>query len=123
MKKFLSGVVALIVFGYLGTFFGWWGLVLVAAIVGFVLQINGGLSFASGFIGGALFFGIYTYLLDSANESRLSSLMTEVLTFDPFWPTVLIGAVLGALGMLSGKYLRDVLLGEEKVPKYRGKYS
>ncbi|BDS10211.1 NfeD family protein [Aureispira anguillae] len=120
--KFFGAIGAIFLMGYLGTFIGWWGIALVAGIVGFVLQIQSGLSFFSGFLGGALFFGFYAYLLDSANESQLSTMMAEVLTFHPFWPTVAIGAILGGLGMLTGKYARDAFGGEQRAPKYRGKY-
>ena len=123
MIKFLGAIIAIFLFGYLGTFFGWWGIVLVAAIVGFAVQIHGGWSFLSGFLGGALFFGGYTYFLDSANSSQLSTMMEEVLTFNPFWPTVAIGGLLAGLGMLTGKYARDVFLGVEKKPKYRRRYK
>lgn len=122
MIKFLGGTVAIFLFGYLGTFFGWWGIVLVATIVGFAIQIHGGLSFLSGLIGGALFFGMYAYFLDSANGSQLSGMMTEVLSFNPFWPTVAIGGLLAGLGMLTGKYARDTFLGVETKPRYRGRY-
>ncbi|MCH2023145.1 MAG: hypothetical protein MK207_11770 [Saprospiraceae bacterium] len=122
MVKFCGSATSIFVFGYLGTFIGWWGLAIIATIVGFVFQMNGFKSFLSGFIGGGLFFGTYAFVLDAANESRLSSMMTELLQFDPFWATVLIGAFLGGLGMLCGKYLRDVISGEQKNVRYRGKY-
>ena len=34
MIKFLGGTVAIFLFGYLGTFFGWWGIVLIFHAVG-----------------------------------------------------------------------------------------
>lgn len=120
--KFFGSTLAVFVLGYLGAFIGWWGIALVAGIVGFAVQSHGSLSFLSGLLGGGLFFGLYAYLLDSANEGQLSTMMEEVLSFHPFWPTVLVGALLGGLGMLTGKYARDAFLGEQKVPKYRGKY-
>lgn len=122
MIKFLGGTVAIFLFGYLGTFFGWWGIALVAAIVGFAIQINGGLSFLSGLLGGALFFGVYAYLLDSANGSQLSNMMGQILPLNVFWTTVAIGGLLAGLGMLTGKYARDAFLGEQSKPKYRGRY-
>ena len=122
MIKFLGGTVAIFLFGYLGTFFGWWGIVLVATIVGFAVRIHGGLSFLSGLLGGALFFAAYTYLLDSANGSQLSGMMTEVLKFDPFLPTVAISGLLAGLGMITGKYARDTFFGVEAKPKYRRRY-
>lgn len=121
--KLLGSIVAIVILGYLGTFIGWWGIALIAGIVGFIAQIHGSLSFLGGFVGGALFFFIYTYSIDSANEGMLSSMMTEALKFNPFWPTVLIGALLGAMGMLTGKYARDVIFGEQRMAKYRGKYK
>jgi hypothetical protein len=123
MVKFWGSATAIFVFGYLGTFVGWWGLVVIAAIIGFIFQMHGFKSFLSGFIGGAVFFGTYAFILDAANESRLSAMMTELLKFDPFWPTVLIGAFLGGLGMLCGKYMRDVFSSDQKYIKYRGKYT
>jgi|GEM_PF-3092749 len=122
MKDILTGILAILVLGYLGTFIGWWGIAVVAAIVGFALQMHGGMSFLSGFVGGALFFGVYTYYLDSANEQILSTLIGEVVAFQPFLPTVLIGALLAAMGMLTGKYGRDAILGERREAKYRGRY-
>lgn len=122
MIKFLGGTAAVFVLGYLGTFIGWWGIALIAAIVGFATQIHGGLSFLSGLLGGALFFGVYAYLLDSANGSQLSSMMAEVLKFNPFLPTVAIGGLLAGLGMLTGKYARDAFFGVQTKPKYRGRY-
>ena len=68
MIQFWVSATAIFVFGYLGTFIGWWGLVVVAAIVGFIFQMQGFKSFLSGFIGGAVFFGTYAIILDVANE-------------------------------------------------------
>lgn len=122
MRNLLVGFLAVLLLGYLGTLVAWWGLALVAAFVGFALHEHGGVSFLSGFLGGALFFALYAYYLDSINKQQLSSMMTDVLQFNPFWPTVVIGGLLGGLGMLIGKYTHDIFWGEKKIPKYRGKY-
>lgn len=122
MKNILVGILAIFFLGYLGTFIGWWGIVIIAAIVGFVLQMHGGVSFLTGLLGGALFFGVYTYYLDTANEQILSSMLDGLIPVQPFWTTVLIGALLAAMGMLTGKYGRDAFMGERRVAKYRGKY-
>lgn len=123
MKKNLLGIFLVLVLGYLGSFIGWWGLIVIAAVVGFGLQLHGFQSFFSGLLAGGLFFGIYAYFLDYANQSQLSSKMAELLKFDPLIPTIIIGALLGGLGMLTGKYIRDLILGEQKKDRYRGKYS
>ncbi len=123
MKKYIYAIGLLVLLGYAGTFIGWWGLLIVAAVVGFVFQMHGLQSFLIGMIGGALFFGIYAYWLDLYNESQLSTKMAALLKFDAFLPTLLIGALLGGLGMLCGKYCRDLFFGEQKKNRYRGKYS
>lgn len=122
MTKFLIAVVSIVVLGYLGTFLGWWGIVLVAAMVGFAVQIHGGLSFLGGLLGGGLFFGIYINIIDQANEGQLSAIMSEMLPFNPFLVTVAIGGLLAAMGMLVGKYARDAFLGEQRNVRYRGRY-
>ena len=123
MKKNIYAIGLLLLLGYFGTFFGWWGLFVIALAVGFVLQLHGFQSFLSGLIGGVLFFGLYAYYLDFQNQSQLSTKMAALLKFDPFIPTLLIGGILGGLGMLCGKYCRDLILGEQKKNRYRGKYS
>ena len=122
MRNFLIGVIAIVLLGYFGGFTAWWGVALVALIVGFALPMHGGLSFSAGALGGSLFFGIYAMVLDSANASILSSKINQVFPFDTFVATVAIGALLGALGMISGKYLRDVVLGEPQKGKHRNRY-
>lgn len=123
MKKNIIGIVLILMLGYWGSFIGWWGLLVVAAVVGYGLQLHGFQSFISGLLAGGLFFGLYAYFLDYANQSQLSTKMTELLKFDPLIPTIIIGALLGGLGMLTGKYIRDLTLGEQKKDRYRGKYS
>jgi len=125
MAKFIVGIAAIVALGYLGGFIAWWGIALVAGIVGFVLQMHGALSFFSGLLGGGTFFGIYAYFLNTANDSILYNkmlLLFDSLPLEPFKLTILIGALLGALGMLTGKFLRDMLFGESKANKYRGRY-
>lgn len=121
MKSFFGGALAIVVFGYFGVIISWWGIIFVAIIVGAITQEQGGLSFFSGLLGGGIFYALYATILDNNNESQLSTMMAEVLNFNPFWPTVLIGAVLAALGMLIGKYGRDSLFGEKKIIRYRGR--
>lgn len=122
MKEFLGGIALTILLGYPSTWIAWWGIVLVGVLVGFAIHQYPSIAFGSGFIGGGLFFGIYAYWLDRQNGSQLSAMMTDVLQFDPFLATILLGALLAAMGTLTGKYARDLLLGERKVARYRGKY-
>lgn len=122
MGKFLIGLAAVIIFGYLGGLIAWWGIALIGAIVGFALQMNAGLSFLNGLLGGGIFTAIHCMVIDSANQSLLSTKMEVLLQFNPFAVAVLIGALLCAMGMVTGKYLRDATLGEVKKSRYRTRY-
>jgi hypothetical protein len=122
MRNFLIGVGAIIIFGYLGGFIAWWGIALVALIVGFALQMNGGLSFLSGLIGGSIFTAIHAIVINNANEGILVEKMNSLLGFDALIVTVLIGGLLSAMGCITGKYLRDSVLGEVKKSRYRTRY-
>ena len=122
MKEFLVGIVLTVLLGYPGSLLAWWGIVWVGLGIGLVLHRHALVAFGSGFLAGALFFGGYAYWLDQQNGQQLSAMMEQVLKFDPFLPTVLVGGLLAAMGTLTGKYARDVLFGERKVARYRGKY-
>ena len=122
MRNFLIGVGAIIIFGYLGGFIAWWGIALVALIVGFALQMNGGLSFLSGLIGGGIFTAIHAIVINNANEGILVEKMDSLLGFNALIATILIGGLLSAMGCITGKYLRDSVLGEVKKSRYRTRY-
>ncbi len=127
MGRFFIGLIAVATLGWLGSFIlPWWGIALVATIVGFALQMHGGLSFLCGFLSlGGLYF-IYANMINNANAGLLISKLAVIFGSSPralFWATVLIGALLGGLGMLSGKFGRDAILGpKEQMNRYRGKY-
>lgn len=89
-------------------------------VIGFVYQMHGFKCVISGGLAGAITFGIHIYIIDQQNASRLSKMMEEILKFDPFTTTILLGFLLGALGMMSGKYLRD-LFGVKKKDKFQRK--
>lgn len=122
IRNFFIGLAAILLFGYLGGFIAWWGIALVAMIVGFALQMKGGWSFLCGLLGGGGFYAIYCGIINSANNNILSDKMNIIMKFDTFWVTILIGALLGAMGMLTGKYMRDVATGEVQQGRSRSRY-
>lgn len=93
----------------------WWGVVAVVALVGFALQMGAWASFFAGLLSLGGFWTLHAYWLDSANEGALSAKIAEVLSLpDPSYlliATGILGALLGAFGMLSGKFFRDLLFG------------
>lgn len=123
MKEFFGGIVLTVLLGYLGSFIAWWGIVLVGVVVGFALHRHGGIALISGFLGGGLFYWGYAFGLDYQNNGQLSAMMAELFGgIDLMAPTVVLGALLCAMGTLTGKYAHDVVFGERKVSRYRGKY-
>lgn len=123
MKEFLSGIVLTVFLGYLGALIAWWGVVLVGVGVGFAIHRHGGIAWVSGFLGGGLFYWAYASWLDYQNNRQLSAMMAELFgDYALMLPTVLLGAILCSMGTLTGKYAYDLVFGERKVARYRGKY-
>lgn len=122
-NKFLLALLTLSVLGFLGGFVVWWGIALIALIVAAIFRLSfiGTVSF--GFIGGALSYWIQLFYINSLNENILADRLDELFPFNPILVSILIGALLAALGAICGKYTSDVLFGEVKKVKYRGKYK
>lgn len=120
MIEFLLSLIFSALIGFSLSYFIWWGMMIGAFVIGFVYQMNGFKCLFSGGFAGALTFGLHIYIIDHQNASRLSKMMEELLKFDPFVSTIFLGFFLGALGMLSGKYLRD-LFGVKKKDKFQRK--
>lgn len=93
----------------------WWGVVTVVALVGFALQMGAWASFFAGLLSLGGFWAVHAYWLDSANEGALSAMVASIFGLsDPMYllvASVVIAALLGAFGMLSGKFFRDLLFG------------
>ena len=129
--RFIVGLLLTALIGFALHYFmpwWWWSGVLVAAILGFALQIHGLLSFLCGFLALGLLWGGMAYWSDTLNESMLSTkiapLFKMATSTQLLIVTIVLGALLGGLSMLSGKSLRDIVSGPIKKPtkKYRGKY-
>ena len=120
MIEFLSSFILNALIGFSLSYFVWWGMMIGTFIIGFVYQMNGFKCLISGGLAGAFTFGLHIYIIDQLNASRLSKMMEELLKIDPFVSTILLGFSLGALGMMSGKYFRD-LFGIKKKDKFQRK--
>ena len=122
-RKFLMAFLALSALGFLGGFIAWWGIALIALILSafFRLPFLGTVVF--GFMGGAISYWIQLFYINSLNEDILVQKMNVLFPFNPTLVSILIGALLASLGAVCGKYTSDVLFGEVKKVKYRGKYK
>ncbi|MCP4438545.1 MAG: hypothetical protein GY810_06335 [Aureispira sp.] len=128
MGHFFIGLIALASLGWLGSFIlPWWGIALIAAIIGFALQMHGVLSFLCGILAtGGLYF-VHLNMINTANEGLLVSKIAVIFNIGSpsllFWISLLIGALLGGLGMLTGKYGRDAILGPKETGRRRYRTS
>lgn len=93
----------------------WWGVVAVVALVGFALQMGAWASFFAGLLSLGGFWTAHAYWLDSANKNILSTKIAQMFNLPEahylLIATGVVAALLGAFGMLSGKFLRDLLFG------------
>lgn len=124
-KNLLAAVAVIFILGNLCRFgLPWWTIAPFAAVTIFLLpQRSGFTAFFSGLIAGALVWGLAAFLADNANEGVLSSRVGELFQGagrgGMLGVTTLIGALLGALGALTGQMAVDMT----KTPKknYYGK--
>ena len=80
----------------------WWSIVIVAAIVGIIINEHAGKSFMFGFVGVFLLWGIAAYQIDAGNESILSTRVGEIFDANMIIVTALLGGLLGGMGALTG---------------------
>lgn len=131
--KFLMGALALAALTVLSHYLlPWWGFVLMAMLVGFVAKLSALPSFLCGFLTLLLVWGVQTWWIDAANEGVLLGRMAELLQMGSatrlWWITLLLGALLGGLAMLSGRWGYALLPGAEQSrsgsrSKYRNRFK
>jgi len=114
MRDILIGMFCILIFGGIAhQIFDFWIIVVVAAIVGALLQKSGATSFLIGFVGGAMLWGIVAYRLDSGNMGILSSRVGELLGgiggTGVLLATLLLGGILGGMGAMTGALGRNLL--------------
>jgi hypothetical protein len=113
--KFITSVFLTALLSFvLGLYLPWWSLAIAAFIVATLIFQKPAHAFLSGFLGLFLLWGIFTGIINSANEGILA---TRVATIFPLGGssfllmliTTLIGALVAGLSALSGRYLRYIL--------------
>jgi general stress protein CsbA len=113
MKYFL-GVLGIIILGFITqTFFAWWSIVLVAAIIGASIKLNNAQSYLMGFLGVFLLWGVYAAFRNNANDGILAGKMGVLFegigAFQVVLITALLGGIIGGFGALTGRLGRKLL--------------
>jgi hypothetical protein len=116
--RFLSGLLLNLIFAFILYWllpWLWWSAIIPALILGFGLQMKSWLSFLCGFLSVGLFWGIMSLWLSYSNNFILLEKIDSLLPFGSTNGTLIavsiLGAILGGLGMLSAKQLRDIISG------------
>lgn len=94
-----------------GLFLPWWGIAIIALLVGLLVKQVAGLSFLSGFLGVFLLWAALAWWIDIKNNSVLSERIANVLplggnSFLLIIVTGIVGGLVAGFAAMSGAYLR-----------------
>lgn len=112
--KFILQIILTAGLGYLAAqFLPFWGLAIVSVVVGFIFLYKNSLSsFLAGFIGAALLWGAYSFMIDGANQQLLSSQLGELFSISGsylVYATGWLGGMIGGIGGMTGTLARKML--------------
>jgi hypothetical protein len=104
---FLSGCT-----GYVGA--PWWLLAPLSGVVAFATPLSLRRTFLWGFVGGALSWLLAALMLHIPNEGilahRIGGMLGGLAPFGVLMLTAILGGLLGGLGAVSGRLLRDLIM-------------
>jgi hypothetical protein len=117
--KFIIQFLLISLFTYLGQFFlPWWGLFVTTAAVSSLISTKGFTTFLAGFIGVAVLWFLQIYLIDSANDSLLSTKVAAIFSLSSpmqlMLVSSLIGGICGGFAALTGKLFADIFKKKRK---------
>ncbi|MBL3655397.1 hypothetical protein [Fulvivirga sediminis] len=108
----LLQILALIIAGYIaGLFYPFWSMAILAFIIGFLFNLNGWVSFFSGFIAIFLLWGIHAFWIDYETSSQLTNKVAPLFSSNNYkliFITATIGGLVGAFSTLSGTFFRNL---------------
>lgn len=114
--KFIISVVLIALLGFaLGLYLPWWSIAIAGFLVAVLLFQKPALSFAAGFLGIFLLWGMITFFRSTSNEHILAH-RVSLLILKKDSPYLLmavsafIGGIVAAMGALSGSLLRKISL-------------
>ncbi len=103
MKFLLSIILTAMLSLLLQLFLPWWSVVIAAALVGTAIQLGRFQSFAGGFLGTAIVWWVYAWIIDMRNQSILSGKIAELFHLgSPLALILVCGLVAGLAGGLAG---------------------
>ncbi|MEM7102676.1 MAG: hypothetical protein AAF502_06025 [Bacteroidota bacterium] len=117
--KILFSVIIISLFAVATQFILPWWHIVPSAFLGAILvfQNHAVKSFVSGFIGIALFWGIFAGMLNNANDgilaTRISTLLGAGGPFNLVIATAFVGGILGGFGAMTGDLFRQMITNKK----------
>lgn len=114
IMKYLLGIIGIIVLGFVTqSFFAWWTIALVAALVGAWMKLNNFQSYLVGFLGVFLLWGAYAAFLNSGNEGilagKIGAMFGGLGAVQMVLVTAILGGIIGGFAALTGRLFRSLL--------------
>ena len=108
---------------YLPAFFPWWSIVIITFFTGLLYSENYFSQFLSGFIGVGTAWIFLLLSIDTSTNSILSNKIIELLNISSvnylIIYTSVLGGVIGGMGSISGKCLRDIFYKKKKERNFK----
>jgi hypothetical protein len=119
MKFGVSVLLIIIVSFAAGFYLPFWSVALVSFGVAAFIYQKPGMAWLTGFVSILLFWGLLAFLIDTQNDSILSTRMASLFPLGGssallILITAVVGAIIGGLSALSGSFLRKYIDGREK---------
>ena len=118
--KYLLGITGIIVIGFVAqSFFEWWVIAVVAAIVGAFIRLNNVQSYLVGFLGVFLLWGAYAAFMNSGNDGILANKIGAMLgglgAYQMVLVTAILGGIMGGFAALTGSLGRNLLQPKNEI--------
>ncbi len=107
MKFIIQVLVTAAVCFVLQSFLPWWSMPVGAAVVAYVIDNKGGVSFFAGLLGVAMLWLAMALYTDAGSHATLSSKVNKLLPIPALALTVIVGGLVGGLGAWSGTLLKS----------------
>jgi hypothetical protein len=120
MKNLLYCVLFIFALGHLSHFgLPWWGIVPIAAIAGWFFPLSAGKNFSAAFLAGSLLWLVNAYLYNADNDGMLAGKVGMLFQGLNSWHLMgiaaIFGGVLAGFGAMTGRYARDLFVGQEHI--------
>lgn len=113
MKFLISTVMIALLSLLLQLFLPWWSIVIAAALGGTVFSLGSLKSFFCGFLGTAIVWWMYAWIIDLKNQSILSAKIAELFNMGTSAMLILfcgmLAGIVGGLAALSGSEAKKIL--------------